>query len=542
MKKFLLSIIAAVCCLSAWGESITETFTANAASFSTDKLNVGVTDNSLYDSSKQWWGLPTHQGTEYKFLNVGVKTSAAQEGYRVSKVVFTLVSPGTSNYFNEVLVPTSPCPLTCSNVSVNDGTTWKKIDYYTWEWTFPANYDADPYTLMFCSALGSNLYNNNVYVSQIVVTCHKHTSGVHHEAVAPTCTVPGNIEYWECDCGKKYSDADLTNAVTDVMIPAIGHDFTHTPHTISTCTSEGVVEHWHCSRCGHDFNTGEPMAPEDHVIDGNLTVPRKVSDVILVGMDEGLTIDECHTFTPPTEEGTTTVATVTFGEEGTLTMEVADGEPTSYAIFEDKPLETFFAHTFNLTAEQDPANTSDYYATFFTSECAYKVSDDRSAKAYTGILDNEQIEIINAGDIIHKSEAVMLKADRSDITLMPSCNKAAATGSNDLIGTDVAKTLGAGDFALSFGEDGVGFYNWNGQSIGDNEAYLTGSPDVENLAIVVYDGVIVRVTIHDNSVVTICGLKKVEFIKENNIPAVCVTNADDSTVTYENPKEVEFGK
>ena len=170
------------------------------------------------------------------------------------------------------------------------------------------------------------------------------------------------------------------------------------------------------------------------------------------------------------------------------------------------------------------------------------MSDDRSAKAYTGILDNEQIEIINAGDIIHKSEAVMLKADRSDITLMPSCNKASATGSNDLIGTDVTKTLGAGDLALSFGEDGVGFYDWNGQSIGDNEAYLTGGPDVESLAIVVCDGVIVRVTIHDNSVVTICGLKKVEFIKQDNTPSVRVTNADDSTVTYENPKKVEFGK
>ena len=52
----------------------------------------------------------------------------------------------------------------------------------------------------------------------------------------------------------------------------------------------------------------------------------------------------------------------------------------------------------------------------------------------------------------------------------------------------------------------------------------------------------VEITNQDGSVVTLYGLKTVEFIEENNMPAVRVTYEDDSTVTYNNPKKVEFGK
>ena len=56
------------------------------------------------------------------------------------------------------------------------------------------------------------------------------------------------------------------------------------------------------------------------------------------------------------------------------------------------------------------------------------------------------------------------------------------------------------------------------------------------------DGVFVEITNQDDSSVTLFGLKKVEFIKENDTPAVRVTYADDSTMTYENPKKAEFKK
>ena len=56
------------------------------------------------------------------------------------------------------------------------------------------------------------------------------------------------------------------------------------------------------------------------------------------------------------------------------------------------------------------------------------------------------------------------------------------------------------------------------------------------------DGVLVTITNQDDSTVTLYGLKKVEFLKENNVPSVRVTYADNSTATYNNPKKVEFGK
>ena len=83
------------------------------------------------------------------------------------------------------------------------------------------------------------------------------------------------------------------------------------------------------------------------------------------------------------------------------------------------------------------------------------------------------LKLADVGNIIHKSEAVILKATGSDITLMPSYNKAEASTGNVLEGTDVAKTLGANQYALSLGQNGVGFYLWNGKSIGANKAYLT---------------------------------------------------------------------
>ena len=49
---------------------------------------------------------------------------------------------------------------------------------------------------------------------------------IHHEAKAATCTEEGNIEYWSCDrCKKNFSDEACTKEVTDVSIPALGHDY-----------------------------------------------------------------------------------------------------------------------------------------------------------------------------------------------------------------------------------------------------------------------------------------------------------------------------
>lgn len=122
----------------------------------------------------------------------------------------------------------------------------------------------------------------------------------------------------------------------------------------------------------------------------------------------------------------------------------------------------------------NPDNPENYYTTFYTSGGAYKVPED--AKAFVGEMgtvgDFDVLKLTNVGSIIHQSEAVILKAGMSDITLLPSCCQDTASTGNILEGTDTATTLRANQYALSLGKNGVGFYLWNNRPIGANKAYL----------------------------------------------------------------------
>ena len=87
--------------------------------------------------------------------------------------------------------------------------------------------------------------------AEIAMIAHTLT---HHEAVTPTCTTTGSIEYWECSaCGKKFSDAACTIEVTDVTLPMAAHTLTKTDAKAATCTEAGHAEYWTCSACGTWF-------------------------------------------------------------------------------------------------------------------------------------------------------------------------------------------------------------------------------------------------------------------------------------------------
>lgn len=149
-----------------------------------------------------------------------------------------------------------------------------------------------------------------------------------------------------------------------------------------------------------------------------------------------------------------------------------DGEEQKgFIIVEDHPVTVEFKNAFKLKANQDPDNTSDYYTTFYTSEGAYKVPE--TAKAYAGKVETNVIKLTEVGSLIHKKEPVILKASQSEITLMPSCNKDSTSTKNALEGTDEGKNLTTNQYALSLGQNGVGFYLWDGKPIGANKAYMT---------------------------------------------------------------------
>ena len=175
---------------------------------------------------------------------------------------------------------------------------------------------------------------------------------------------------------------------------------------------------------------------------------------------------------------------VILDESGNALICLDGADETGFTLDENFPVTAEFKDAYKLTANQDLNNTDNYYSTFYTSEGAYKLPDDGSVKAYIGITGKYgEADVLNLTptDTIHAGEAVILRVrpantagKQTEITLMPSCNRRAASEDNKLTGTDVAiAALGANDYALTLGQNGVGFYNWDGRALGAHKAYLT---------------------------------------------------------------------
>ncbi len=133
-------------------------------------------------------------------------------------------------------------------------------------------------------------------------------------------------------------------------------------------------------------------------------------------------------------------------------------------------------------------------------------------------------------------------APATNVPVNISASEQAVEGSNfTLKGTFQANELTEEGL---YGQQGNAFaHATNSLSIDPFRAYLkdNGSSALETI-VINCDDVFVEIINEDDSVVSLYGLKKVEFIEQDNTPAVRVTYADDSTVTYLNPKKVEFGK
>ncbi len=76
---------------------------------------------------------------------------------------------------------------------------------------------------------------------------------VHFDAVDPGCHSNGHIEYWYCsDCEQFWQDealTQLTNAKR-VILPAVGSEnLIHVEAVAPTTTENGNVEYWHCPDC-----------------------------------------------------------------------------------------------------------------------------------------------------------------------------------------------------------------------------------------------------------------------------------------------------
>ena len=95
-------------------------------------------------------------------------------------------------------------------------------------------------------------------------------------SVAPTCTTPGNIEYFYCpNCGKYYSDEDCTqelvNGSADAFRAANGHSMTHVGAVEPTYDHVGNIEYWYCSACRKYFADGQGAQE----LTGSVILPKK---------------------------------------------------------------------------------------------------------------------------------------------------------------------------------------------------------------------------------------------------------------------------
>ncbi len=194
---------------------------------------------------------------------------------------------------------------------------------------------------------------------------------------------------------------------------------------------------------------------------GTVAIERQDADALLVSNS---TIDESYLLGDGAE--------VTF--DGDFIKLAVDGETHQYELSESDALNINFSHTFKLTAIQDPNNTANYFATFYTGEGAYKLPE--GTKAYIGIVgksgENNVVVQNEIDTIIHKGEAVMLQTKSENITLMPSSNKNAAAEGNVLTGTDETKNLVTGDYVLFSDLNNIGFHKWDDKTIDANNAYL----------------------------------------------------------------------
>lgn len=112
----------------------------------------------------------------------------------------------------------------------------------------------------------------------------------HHDAVAPTCTADGTIEYWEKG-GKYYSDAACTNEITDISgAPALGHDYSISVFVPDANAANGGR---FFKQCSHDASHKEDLV-ENAYYDRHVKIGETVFtayDCYTTNKDKGVTYD-----------------------------------------------------------------------------------------------------------------------------------------------------------------------------------------------------------------------------------------------------------
>ena len=257
------------------------------------------------------------------------------------------------------------------------------------------------------------------------------------EAVAPTCTEPGNNAYYTCEtCYKVYKDQAGTQETTAQaeVLKALGHSMTQTNAKAPTCTTPGTNGYYTCGTCHKVFKDqqgkqettveAEVLEAQGHTM---TKTEAKAPTCTESGNNAYYTCQTCHNvFKDEAGKQTTTVSAeqlVAFGhsmvrtaaKEATCTT---DGNNTYYTcrtcgkVYKDLQgteettvkAETIAAlgHTMEKTAAVAPTCTEPGNNTYYTCSTCQKVFKDQQGKQETTV----KAETITAlGHSMVKTEA-----------------------------------------------------------------------------------------------------------------------------------------
>lgn len=147
-------------------------------------------------------------------------------------------------------------------------------------------------------------------------------------------------------------------------------------------------------------------------------------------------------------------------------------------VYGDNPDPTFKASLeYNIpetaiTANENPEEPEVYYSTYYDGHIAHTLSD--GATAYTGTISDDNLLLTPIKDgIIPKGEAVIIRSNSSNITLLPSNSTKENNEENRLRGSDTDTGAPDGCYILSYGQYGLGFYRYaEGNTLAAHKAFL----------------------------------------------------------------------
>ncbi len=127
-----------------------------------------------------------------------------------------------------------------------------------------------------------------------------------------------------------------------------------------------------------------------------------------------------------------------------------------------------------ISANPNPEAPSDYYTTFFCSDCNYTLPD--GSTAYIGEVVGSELNLKETGtNVMPASTAVIIKADMTPITLIPTAENATVE-KGDLLGYDEETSCESRSVYVLSALNGVmGFYLYKGTTLGAHKAFLPRS-------------------------------------------------------------------